>query len=47
MMDKLMQTEISNLTPKEIFEEKLEILKEYKLIQNNTTLEDITDVEKL
>ena len=47
MMDKLMQTEISNLTPKEIFEEKLEILKEYKLIPNNTTLEDIMDVEKL
>jgi len=47
MMGKLMQTEISNLTPKEIFEEKLEILKEYKLIPNNTTLEDIMDVEKL
>jgi hypothetical protein len=47
MMDKLMQTEISNLTPKEIFEEKLEILKEYKLISSNTTLEDIMDVEKL
>ena len=47
MMDKLMQTEISNLTPKEIFEEKLEILKEYKLVSSNTTLEDIMDVEKL
>jgi len=47
MMGKLMQTEISNLTPKEIFEEKLEILKEYKLISSNTTLEDIMDVKKL
>lgn len=47
MMDKLMQTEISNLTPKEIFEGKLEILKEYKLVSSNTTLEDIMDVEKL
>jgi hypothetical protein len=47
MMDKLMQTEISNLTPKEIFEEKLEILKEYDLVSSNITLEDIMDVEKL
>ena len=47
MMNKLMQTEISNSTPKEIFEEKLEILKEYKLISSKTTLEDIMDVEKL
>ena len=47
MMDKLMQTEISNLTPKEIFEEKLGILKEYKLVSSNTTLDDIIDVEKL
>ena len=47
MMNKLIQTEISNLTPKEIFEEKLEILKEYKLVSSNTTLEDIMDVEKL
>jgi len=47
MMDKLMQTEILNLTPKEIFEEKLEILKEYKLVSSDTTLEDIMDVEKL
>ena len=47
MMGKLMQTEISNLNPKEIFEEKLVILKEYKLISSNTTLEDIMDVEKL
>lgn len=47
MMDKLMQTEILNLTPKEIFEGKLEILKEYKLVPSNTTLEDIMDVEKL
>ena len=47
MMDKLMQTEISNLTPKEIFEEKLEILKEYELVSSNITLEDILDVEKL
>jgi hypothetical protein len=47
MMNKLIQTEISNLTPKEIFEEKLEILKEYGLVSSNITLEDIMDVEKL
>ena len=47
MMDKLMQTEISNLTPKEIFEGKLEILKEYELVSSNITLEDILDVKKL
>jgi hypothetical protein len=47
MMNKLIQTEISNLTPKEIFEEKLEILKEYELVSSNITLEDILDVDKL
>ena len=47
MMNKLIQTEISNLTHKEIFEEKLEILKEYELVSSNITLEDILDVEKL
>ena len=47
MMDKLMKTEISNLTPKEIFEEKLDILKEYNLVSNNIALKDIIDVEKL
>ena len=47
MMGKLMKTEISNSTPKEIFEEKLEILKEYDLVSSNITLKDIMDVEKL
>ena len=47
MMDRLIQTEISNLTPKEIFEEKLKILKKYELVSNNITLEDILDLEKL
>ena len=47
MMDKMMQIELQNLTPKEIFEEKLEIMKEYNLVSDNTTLEDIMDVEKL
>ena len=47
MMNELIQTEISNLTPKEIFEEKLEILKEYKLVSSNIMLEDILDLEKL
>ena len=47
MMNKLIQTEISNLAPKEIFEEKLEILKEYELVSSNIKLEDIMDIEKL
>jgi hypothetical protein len=47
MMNRLIQTEISNSTPKEIFEEKLEILKEYDLVSSNITLKDILDVEKL
>ena len=47
MMNRLIQTEISNSTPEEIFEEKLEILKEYDLVSSNITLKDIMDVEKL
>jgi len=46
MMKKLMQINTSNLNPKEIFKEKLEILKEYKLVSDELSLDEIIDVDK-
>ncbi|MCK5458851.1 MAG: hypothetical protein KAI20_03095 [Thermoplasmatales archaeon] len=47
LIGELNQVERSGKTLKEIFEEKLQILKDYKLVSNDLTLEDILDVEKL
>ena len=47
LMDELKQVEESGLTLIEIFEKKLEILKDYELVSSDMTLEDVLDVSKL
>jgi hypothetical protein len=47
MMIKLINTKVTESTPKEIFEEKLLILKEYNLVSSNISLNDLMDVGKL
>jgi hypothetical protein len=47
LKDELRQTEKSGTTIKEMFEEKLEILKKYELVSSDLTLEDVLDVSKL
>ena len=44
MMRRLIQTDILNLTLNEVFEEKLEILKEYDLVSNDIVLKDIINL---
>ena len=47
LMNNLTQTEKSESTLKTIFEKKLQILKAYELVSDDTDLEDIVDVDKL
>ena len=47
LMDELKQVEESGLTLIEIFEKKLETLKDYELVSSDMTLEDVLDVNKL
>lgn len=47
LMNEVKQVERSGKSLRGIFEEKLQILKNYELVSNDLTLEDILDVEKL
>jgi hypothetical protein len=47
MMKKLAEIKDLNLTLREQFEEKLQILKEYEIVSNETTLNEILGVERL
>jgi len=47
LIGELKQVERSGKTLRGIFEEKLQILKDYELVSNDLTLEEILDVEKL
>ena len=47
MMDELTQVGKSGEDIQEIFEQKLQILKDYEIVSSDITLEDILDVEKL
>ncbi len=47
LMEELKQVERSGKTLRGIFEEKLQMLKNYELVSSDLTLEEILDVEKL
>ena len=47
LMEELKKVERSGKTLRGMFEEKLQILKNYEIVSNDLTLEDILDVEKL